>query len=437
MKFDVVLIGSGLAGLTCGIRLAEAGKSCAIVSAGESALYFSSGSMDLLARLPDGRQVTQPLAAIPELMQQAPMHPYSRMGEKRFASLTDRAEQLLRESGLTMTGSALQNHYRITPIGRRRMTWLSPARVPTYALEHPLPWQRVLVIGIEGFLDFQPKMVTSALQQQGTKAQSQEIYLPFLDKLRDNPSEFRSVNIARWLDLPENLPRLAEEINRLSKGYDAIILPACLGLASDKVIEDLQIWIGKPIYVLPTLPPSLLGMRVDQALRARFHQLGGIVMTGDAVRRMEIAQDRITGIYTRNHGDIPLRASQVVLATGSFLNNGLKTVFDRIYEPLLDLDLLETPAREQWTRQNVFAPQPYLKFGVKTDEYLRPLKEGKAIENLYAAGAVLGGFDPLFEGCGAGVSLLSALYVAEQIIAQRRVEKSMLPGQAETGEVKQ
>lgn len=39
------------------------------------------------------------------------------------------------------------------------------------------------------------------------------------------------------------------------------------------------------------------------------------------------------------------------------------------------------------------------------------------IDNLYVAGAVLGGFDPLTEGCGAGVSLISGLYAAEQIIS--------------------
>lgn len=44
------------------------------------------------------------------------------------------------------------------------------------------------------------------------------------------------------------------------------------------------------------------------------------------------------------------------------------------------------------------------------------MRGGNVFENLYATGAILEGFNPLKEGCGAGVSILSAMYIAEQIL---------------------
>lgn len=286
MKFDVIIIGGGLAGLACGIRLAEQGKYCAIVSSGQNALHFSSGSLDLLAKLPDGQAVSQPLSALSALAELAPEHPYSKMRNiTQLDELVQEAEALLRRCGLDIVGSSAENHLRLTPLGSCRPTWLSLADIPVAPLNGPLPWQRVAVIGIEGFLDFQPQMVASALQDQGIDATADYLHLPALDRLRDNPSEFRAVNIARILDLPENRQPLADELSRLSSTAEMILLPACIGLDKSAPLDALRAVVGKPIQLLPTLPPSLLGMRLHQALRHRFQQLGGLVMPGDAVLR--------------------------------------------------------------------------------------------------------------------------------------------------------
>ena len=95
MRYDSIIIGGGLSGLICGLQLVQAGRRVAIVSAGQSALHFSSGSFDLLGSLPNGEVVTSPTEGVKRLVEIAPSHPYAKIGVEEFESLACRAEALL------------------------------------------------------------------------------------------------------------------------------------------------------------------------------------------------------------------------------------------------------------------------------------------------------------------------------------------------------
>ena len=75
MKFDSIIIGGGVAGLSCAIRCAEAGMKTAVIAAGQSALHFSSGSVDVLSRQPNGEAVDAPFAAFASLKPNARLIP--------------------------------------------------------------------------------------------------------------------------------------------------------------------------------------------------------------------------------------------------------------------------------------------------------------------------------------------------------------------------
>jgi len=407
MNVDTVIIGGGLAGLLCGLPLTRQGLRCAIISRGQSGLHFSSGSMDLLAHC----DTRTPREALDALSLSEPGHPYSLIGTTQVLDYAQQTETLLRDCGIAMQGGVDQPHQRVTPIGTLRQAWLTPPDIA----QAPAKGERVTVVGINGFLDFQPHLVAASLEKIGVQARVGEIELPQLDVLRDNASEFRSVNLARLLDDDAQWRSLHDTLLPYAQVSDRLFLPACFGLNDDGLWRWLNETLPCPLSLLPTLPPSVPGIRLHTALQRQFIKNGGMWLAGDVVTDVIHDEQTISAITTRNHGEVPFRTRFAVLASGSFFSNGLIARRDGVIEPVLGLDVLQSAPRESWTHGDFFEPQPWQRFGVQVDATLRPQRNEERFNNLFAIGGVLGGFDGISQGCAGGVSAITALHASRQI----------------------
>lgn len=406
MNFDTIIIGGGLTGLTAAIASAERGERTAIISAGQSALHFSSGSFELLGAV-DGEPVTNPVEAMDKLPD---THPYRRIGRDRMLSLLPLVQPLLSRAGIATTGNHYVNRYRLTPLGKIKPAWLTLDDFATFDSPDRLPWRAVAIVNIADFQDFYPTFLARGLRDHGVECTITSTSIKELDNLRRSATEMRAANIARVLDYSA-VCNLAGRIKSVGRNADAILMPAVLGLADDLMVSLLRRLVNKPLYFISTMPTSVPGVRAQMMLNRYFTNLGGTFMNGDTVTHARIADGRIEAVFTNNHGPEPLTASKFILATGSFFSHGLVATPSSVIEPVFGLDVNYPADRADWFNKDIGQAQPFMEFGVATDNDWHPSINGTTITNLQCVGSVAGGCNPIKQGCGAGVALLTALDV--------------------------
>ena len=418
MSFDTIIIGGGLSGLTAGIALAKAGQHVALAAAGPSTLSYFSGSFDLLGYNAEGKAVSRPLDEIKNL---PASHPYAKIGAGNVAQLAAKAHSLLAEAGLSLKGDGINNHFRITPMGVARPAWLSLDDCLTWEAPQPSKGDEkspfnFQILNIEGFLDFPVEFVAYGLRQMGAQVTTHTVALNILQANRKSPYETRATSIARLMDNDEILRDFAAEVESQipnPQSQIAIVLPAVFGLSGSEPLQKLRSMMGVPVYVIATLPPSLLGMRVQNVLRKHFVELGGNIFHESKVTSGIISGGEVTSIASGYSETVT--ADNYILATGSFQSHGLVADYRKVSEPLFNLDIDAASSRTGWTRPAIFESQPYMSFGVSTDSHLHPFKGGAPVRNLYAVGSVLSGHNALAQADGTGVSLITALAAAASI----------------------
>ena len=409
MKFDTIIIGGGLTALTCGIKLAKAGRRCAVIAAGESALSFNSGSFGLLSRLPDGTPVDNPLEEVAKLPE---THPYSKVDVRKYAS---QAIPFFAECGVELTGAA-GNLWRFTSSGKMKRCWLAMEDTTGFATRDDKIGTKALIVTITGFQDFFPVFMAEELEKRGLTCRCETVDTASLRTLRENATEMRATNIALAMEKESVRKAFIKAVSALRKDEDILVLPQVFGVEDTSVLREVRKGVGMPVTFVSTLMPSVPGIRTQKALKKAFLAAGGTLMMGDSVTGGEFKDGRLVSVTTANLGQYPLEADSFVLATGSFHGKGLASDFTHIYEPVFGLDVEASEARTGWYSSDFFGKQAYRTFGVRTDNDLKVSKDGLTVHNIYAAGAVLSGAEPLYEGSGAGIAIITAMAVADKIM---------------------
>ncbi|MGA9857472.1 MAG: anaerobic glycerol-3-phosphate dehydrogenase subunit GlpB [Solirubrobacteraceae bacterium] len=409
LHFDAVVIGAGTAGLVAATRLAEDGARVCVLAKGVGSTHLAPGTIDVLGYAPD--RVAEPAKAVEQLIAARPDHPYALTGSAALGEAVTWLQRTAQDGplpGYAYTGSLEHNLLLPTAVGALRPSALVPE---TMAAGDAAGLRRVVIVGTPALRDFHPSLCAANLLTVGIEARSVSLALSL------ERADMSTLGIARHFDDPDWRARFCAELSPSLGGAEHVGLPAMLGLTDPHaVLTDLQQRLGRGVFEIPTLPPSVPGMRLYEILRHALRAAGGRLVLGAEVTGSERDGARLTSVATRAAGrDKHYAAPWFVLASGGFASGGIEldsrwATHDRV----LGLPLRGLPGDGQPRFvSRYFDEQPLARVGVAVDGELR----AEGVENVVVAGAALPGAVPWREGCGEGVALASAVRAAQTVAA--------------------
>jgi glycerol-3-phosphate dehydrogenase subunit B len=242
-------------------------------------------------------------------------------------------------------------------------------------------------------------------------------------------TEFNALGLARAFDQRDfRRTVIAELTSRLRPG-EVVAFPAALGMARPHdVWSELEHGLGRPVFEVPTLPPSVPGMRVFAVLREALRRAGGSLLLNNVVVGAERSDGRVRALRVR----VGLReerhsADWIVIATGGFASGGLELDSDwTARETALGLPVAGVPEPgAPRFEPRYFAAHPIARAGVLVDDRLRPVG-ADGCQNVLVAGATLAGAEPWKEKSGDGLSVSTGYMAAELVLAESGATKEAI-----------
>jgi len=402
---DLAVVGSGLAGFAASIfalnrhiRTAQVGNTGSVA--------YTTGYLDLLGRYDDA-SVRDPWLALQALQQTEPQHPLSRVTAENIRHAFAEFTAFLGEAGLHYTMPGEANLTVLTPVGTLKQTLCVPATMAAGA-QALAAGEACAIVDIHGLKGFSGAEIVANLRQRWPALSTQRITLPDMAHGEVYPEV-----VARALQVSAARVKLAELLQAAAGAARVIGVPAMLGMyRPDDVHAELERLSGLRIFEIPTMPPSVAGLRLRELFEQALPRRGVTLIAQQKVTALTFADEGVTLALKDSYGDIRIHAQAVILATGRFLSGGLDAQPEGVREHLLNLPVAQPASRADWYRPRYTDPQghPINRAGIEVDAQCRPLgQDGRVYhERLFAAGSVLAHHDWIRSRSGAGIALATA-----------------------------
>jgi glycerol-3-phosphate dehydrogenase subunit B len=414
VTYDTIVIGAGVAGLTAALRLADEGKRVLVTAKGVGSTHLAPATIDVLGF--DPAPVARPAEALPAFTAANPEHPYARLQPGLIAASVEWFKERLPAIGYQ--GGLEENFLLPTAVGAVKPSALVPE---TMAAGDLRGGGHCVFVGL-GLKDFYPAYLAENLAQarldgHAVSARAIEVSLP----LAGGPDR-SSAGFARLLEEASVRDALVRELTGKLEWDERVGFPAVLGLGrAGEVWRELEARLARPVFEVATLPPSLSGIRLYNAMSSALREAGGRMHVGEPVVGAETSGGRVEAVITQPTArPTTYRADSFVLATGGFASGGLQVdSYGEASESVFGLPLVDTPPPGgPRFLPDYFAEHPLNRVGVAVDDRLRPKSaDGRPVyQNLHASGATVAGASPWREASGNGLSLATGYAAAAAIL---------------------
>lgn len=404
---DVLVIGSGMAGLSAAIKAASLGAEVTVVSEGAGVLSIGSGAVDFLGYI-NGKKITDnPFNHLNELNDD---HPYRVLGAEKIKEAFDFLVDVSTRNGYPVGIS--ENGYNKTAIsiaGTLKPTYICSKSNDASNLSAA---KKILIAGVEYLKDTQPVLAVKQAGQSKflSSCQIDSAYLksPFGHTHR----VLNSLDVARYVDKPEGFQWLKNELMRAASGYDAVIIPPICGTTNYLEVYKSLSGLGFTLIESVSIPPGVGGYRLKNALMKEARKYPIKFVENCNVQRANISGNKcvsVTAVHSSIAGAVETEysADKFITATGGIIGGGIKSTPYAVEEAVFKIPLQAPDSVEGRSSADVFGSHKFARFGVKVSKELKAVDDkGKELfDNVYFAGNTLGGYDFPSEKSGYGVAL--------------------------------
>lgn len=412
MTYDTVVIGAGLAGLTAALRLADEGRLVLVVAKGVGSTHLAPATIDVLGF--DDGAVESPAQALSRFAEAHPQHPYAHLSMESIAASVEWLKTRLPAFGYQ--GGLEENFLLPTAVGAVKRSALVPE---TMAAGDLRAGGRFVFVGL-GLKDFYPAYLADNLRHASFADSEMSARAVELEPPRDGEADVSSVGFAKRFEQPAFRDAVVRGLAGQVERDERVGFPAVLGLQDDgKVWRELEEKLERPVFEVATLPPSVSGIRLFEAMTDALRKAGGRILIGQTVTEAETRNGQVEAVVVQAAARAtPYRAGSFVLASGGFASGGVQLdSYGKLHEAVFDLAVGRAEEGPRFL-PDYFEEQPLDRVGVPVDDRLRPTDgDGQPVyENLHAAGATLAGAVPWREASGNGLSLATGYAAAGAIL---------------------